>query len=138
MATHTRILGLVFFLAFFSLPGAGTASEVSRAPQVLPATPSKELVIRLLSLRDERFAKDFTVALILPGEIEFEGITVTNAVRVTFFGPQIIDGKKTRKISRETVLWNEENGWFLCEIGERLGRTTVSIWSELRGEVEID
>ena len=130
------------FMAFFSLPlvmgGRGLLPIVSRAPQVLPATPSKELVIRLLSLRDERFAKDFTVALILPGEIEFEGITVTNAVRVTFFGPQIIDGKKTRKISRETVLWNEENGWFLCEIGERLGRTTVTIWSELRGEVEID
>ena len=138
MATHTRNLGLVLFLAFFSLPGAVTASEVSRAPQVLPATPSKELVIRLLSLRDERFAKDFTVALILPGEIEFEGITVTNAVRVTFFGPQFIDGKKTRKISRETVLWNEEYGWFLCQIGERLGRTTVYIWSELRGEIEID
>lgn len=138
MTTHARILGLVFSMACFSFLGVVSASEVSRAPQVLPATPSRELVVRLLTLRDERVAKDYEVALIMPGETKFQGMTVANAAKATFFGPVIEEGKKKRALSTELFLWNEEYGWFLCEFGERLGRTTVFIWSELKGEVEAD
>lgn len=138
MALHARFPVLLFSLVCFSFLGAVTASEVSRAPQVLPATPSKELAIRILSQRDERFAKDYTVALIMPGETEFQGIMTKNAASVTFFGPEIEEGKKRRVLSKETFFWNEEYGWFLCEFGERLGRSTIFIWSERKGEVEID
>ncbi|MGJ8724664.1 MAG: hypothetical protein ACSHYB_08915 [Roseibacillus sp.] len=137
MTTLARIALMASFVSAIGFSGL-MASEVSTAPQVRPATPSKDLVIRLLSERDERFAKDYEVALILPGETEFQGMTVANAARVTFFGPATKKGQKKRTLSKELFLWNEENGWFLCEIGERLGRTTVFIWSELRGEVEID
>lgn len=115
-----------------------SSSDTTRSPEVFPATPSKELAIQLLTLRDERFAKDYTVALIMPGETQFKGLTVAHAASVSFFGPEIDDGKKKRQLQSETLLWNEEYGWFLCEFGERLGRTTVFIWSELKGEVEID
>ena len=114
------------------------ASDQSRSPAVLPATPSKETAIRLLALRDERIAADYSVALILPGEAEFQGITVSHAASVTFFGPVIENGNKRRKLSKELFLWNEEYGWFLCRIGDRLGRPTVFIWSELQGRLELN
>lgn len=138
MSTSTRNFVLVsLFLSLVSV-GQATASEVSRAPEVFPATPSKEVAIRLLSLRDERFAKDYTVALVMAGESDFKGLQVEHAASVTFFGPEIVEGKKKRVLNTETFLWTEEYGWFLHEFGERLGRTTVFIWSELKGEVEID
>lgn len=83
-------------------------------------------------------ARDYTVAIVLTGEVEFQGLTVKNAARVTYFGPVIEEGNKRRVLSRETFLWNAEYGWFHCEVGERLGRTTVYIWSELKGEVVMD
>lgn len=137
MTTNARLMGLVLVLFFSNLMGVSlTAAEAG--PVVVPPSPSKELSIRLLSLRDERFGKDYEVALIMPGETKFQGLTVANAAKVTFFGPVIEDGKKRRAMGTELFLWNEEYGWFLCEFGERLGRTTIFIWSELRGEVEID
>lgn len=138
MATSARLLLLVSFVLSFISFGQVGASEVSRSPQVLPAIPSKKVAIRLLSLRAERFAKDYTVALIMPGETTFQGIKVPHAASVTFFGPEVIEGKKKRELNTETFLWTEEYGWFLHKVGERLGRTTVFIWSELKGEVEID
>ena len=135
MTTNARLMGLVLVL-FFSLSAGFVFGEGS--PVVVPASPSKELSIRLLALRDERFTKDYEVALIMPGEAKFQGLVVANAAKVTFFGLVIEEGKKRRALDTELFLWNKEYGWFLCEFGERLGRTTVFIWSELRGEVEIN
>lgn len=135
MSNSTRF-SLLLSIAFSLLIPSG----VFAAGQPLKAPPSlsKEVAIRLLALRDERFAKDYEVALIMPGETEFQGLTVAQAAAVTFFGPDIVKGKKKRRLQTEMLLWNEEYGWFFCEFGERLGRTTVFIWSELLGEVEID
>ncbi|MBK1835441.1 hypothetical protein [Roseibacillus ishigakijimensis] len=114
------------------------ASEVARGPLDPPPTPSKTLAVELLTLRDERFAKDYEVAMIVVGEAEFKGLQVPYAASVTYFGPVFENGKKTRQLCTDRFLWNEEYGWFLHDVGERLGRTTVFIWSELKGEVEID
>lgn len=138
MITHTRLFLLVSTL-FFSVFGGGlSAQQVNRSPVVLPAVPSEEVSIQLLSLRDERVKSDYEVALVMAGETEFQGLTVANAAVVTFFGPVLEDGEKKRELSKQLFLWNEKYGWFLCEFGERLGRTTVFIWSELKGEIEID
>ncbi|MDQ8191023.1 hypothetical protein [Roseibacillus persicicus] len=138
MANNRHHPLLLAFLSAFFLAGSLVGSELTRSPLNPPATPSKELAVELLSLRDERFAKDYTVALIVPGEAKFKDITVSHAASVTYFGPEIENGKKKRQLLSETFLWNEEYGWFLYEFGERLSLTTVFIWSELKGEVEID
>lgn len=130
---HSIRLALLFVVALFAAPIA-----LAQDALVPPSAPSKELIIRLLTQRDERVALDYSVAIVLVGEVEFQGLTEKNAARVTYFGPVIEDGNKRRELSRETFLWNAEYGWFLCEVGERLGRTTVLIWSELEGEVEMD
>jgi hypothetical protein len=99
--------------------------------------PASSLVVRLLSERDERFAKDYTVGVVVTGEVDFEGIRVPHAARALYFGPEIEEGSKRRVKQAATFLWNEEYGWFLCETGERLGRKTIYIWSERKGEVEV-
>lgn len=138
MISHPRLSGWVVLALATFFSSLLSAAETSRSPAVLPAAPSQELAIRLLALRDERFEKDYQVALIMPGETEFQDLTVANAAQVTYFGPYPKKGQKKRSLARELFLWNGEYGWFLCRFGERLGRTTVFLWSELQGEVEID
>ena len=62
----------VSFNSVFSVFGGGlSAQQVNRSPVVLPAVPSEEVSIQLLSLRDERVKSDYEVALVMAGETEF-------------------------------------------------------------------
>jgi hypothetical protein len=95
MISHARLSGWVVLALATFFSSLLSAAETSRSPAVLPAAPSQELAIRLLALRDERFEKDYQVALIMPGETEFQALTVANAAQVTYFGPSTKKGRKS-------------------------------------------